>query len=918
MTPETRGPPRWRRTIVPAFASLALHAVLLAAAIVATVAVTGPTEPQRGDAVTPSVALDLAPPRPRAEPSGAPRAPRERQAGERAGDASPAPSETRAARRAVEAARAAASARAGVPGASLSTPGRVAAESGPSERAARGPSPPDAVDAERPRSPPPIRFAGVTQRPATRVAFVVDASGAMASSWPIVAGELADTVDRLRPTQFATVVLFGPSDPAGEPLSPPLATDDRGYFRATRGNAVALRAWLETIIPGGRSRPLVGLEAALARDPETLFLLSRSIRRTGVGAAWGVGRERTLERLERLNPLDGETGRRPTSIATVQFIEPDPTGLMEAIAAAHGTGPEASSVITLEELGLPPREPPGPALDPEDARALEIAGAALHAPGAVSAADHAVLGLATEGERRRARRDADRALTALQRASPPGPSADPRLALLRGRAAVLLADLLADPADPGTPADLGTPADPGPIRDDLIGTARANLEPLEPIEPAHAAQRELALALAESLGGDPDAAIRRLETLRRDAAALELDGLTVARAALLQLRIAGDPAGVEPSAGAGVLAEAGGDYLRLLGAEARTRAALQTEPPDPTAFAPLLELLGDPELGDAARGRLRLAAARAPALAAGHPDHRVTLALADRLEREQPRRAAELLRALADRAAPSVARPALARAARLLGPIDAAEASDIWLRLALEHADDDAARRALERTPEADRGGRLAVLLRSRPGHPDADAWRLERAAALRGRERLAMLDAIGPSSPLRGRADELAYATLRAMLDRRPSDALRSRAARLAEALGRPEARDLELDLAESLIETDPRGARDRLKSLLDAHPDRDRVTIALARAELAMGREARAHDALIPLVERLTRPAPDTERGWSRLAEALALLSRDPGQRGAVRAHVVRLRWADPDLGGGRAARELRSLVGDGPPEP
>ena len=40
-----------------------------------------------------------------------------------------------------------------------------------------------------------------------------------------------------------------------------------------------------------------------------------------------------------------------TAIKTIQFVEEDPTGTMQAIGRAHGGGAGSYRVLTLEELG---------------------------------------------------------------------------------------------------------------------------------------------------------------------------------------------------------------------------------------------------------------------------------------------------------------------------------------------------------------------------------------------------------------------------------------------------------------------------------------------------------------------------------------------------------------------------------------
>jgi hypothetical protein len=101
----------------------------------------------------------------------------------------------------------------------------------------------------------------------------------------------------------------------------------------------------------GASNPLAGLRRGLEFRPDVVFLLARSIVRSGEGAAWGAGKESILEELDRLNPVsDGSTGRRRVQIKTIQFIDEDPSGVMRAIGEAHGGAGETHIVMTLDDL----------------------------------------------------------------------------------------------------------------------------------------------------------------------------------------------------------------------------------------------------------------------------------------------------------------------------------------------------------------------------------------------------------------------------------------------------------------------------------------------------------------------------------------------------------------------------------------
>ncbi len=178
-----------------------------------------------------------------------------------------------------------------------------------------------------------VAFAGLEARRAESVVYVVDTSGPMVTTLPLVLAEVRRSVAALAPEQRFGVVLCGDGGEGvaaarvfASVLSP-----------ATPRAGAQLREWLKGTGAAGRSNPLEGLRAALALEPQVVFLLSRSIARTG-GGQWSVQARRTLEELERLNPVDAGTGRRRTIIKAIQFLEDDPTGLMQAIAAAHGSG----------------------------------------------------------------------------------------------------------------------------------------------------------------------------------------------------------------------------------------------------------------------------------------------------------------------------------------------------------------------------------------------------------------------------------------------------------------------------------------------------------------------------------------------------------------------------------------------------
>jgi hypothetical protein len=198
-------------------------------------------------------------------------------------------------------------------------------------------------------------FAGMGARKAQSIVYVVDASGAMVSSLQFVLAELDRSVSSLSSSQKFQVVLF--RDEGGGKVHEVFAAPGVGQrlAPATPTNKAALGRWLKSIAPGGRSNPLDGLRRGLEFQPDAIFLLSRSIRRSGgelegaSGSVWGRGREQILAELDRLNPRRG-AGRR-VAIKCIQFLEEDPTGTMQAIGTEHGDGPGSYSVLTLKALG---------------------------------------------------------------------------------------------------------------------------------------------------------------------------------------------------------------------------------------------------------------------------------------------------------------------------------------------------------------------------------------------------------------------------------------------------------------------------------------------------------------------------------------------------------------------------------------
>lgn len=190
-------------------------------------------------------------------------------------------------------------------------------------------------DAIEERRLPEVRFAGLGVSNATKIIYVVDASGSMVSTFPVVMNYLERSISRLARTQRFQVVFYGREGFRAAPH--PGDVDDGAHWRLIRATPENVRAtleWARTVIPGGKSNPVPALEFALHLDhPDAVFLLSNVV--TGAGQ-WEADKDGILRALDALNPVDATTGRRRTVIKTLQFLDEDPAGIIEAIGLAHG------------------------------------------------------------------------------------------------------------------------------------------------------------------------------------------------------------------------------------------------------------------------------------------------------------------------------------------------------------------------------------------------------------------------------------------------------------------------------------------------------------------------------------------------------------------------------------------------------
>lgn len=182
---------------------------------------------------------------------------------------------------------------------------------------------------------PEVRFAGLGVSNAADIVYVVDASGSMVSTLPIVIDHLNRSVSRLARTQRFQIIFYGREayESAPHPGDVQEGVPTTRLIRATPENIRQVLAWVRTVLPGGKSNPIPALKRALWLKPDAVFLLSNVI--TGIGE-WEAGKEALLKDIDALNPADAHTGRRRTVIKTIQFLDEDPAEILRAIGEAHG------------------------------------------------------------------------------------------------------------------------------------------------------------------------------------------------------------------------------------------------------------------------------------------------------------------------------------------------------------------------------------------------------------------------------------------------------------------------------------------------------------------------------------------------------------------------------------------------------
>lgn len=707
-----------------------------------------------------------------------------------------------------------------------------------------------------------VSFAGVKAHAARRIVYVVDASGSMVNSYAFVRARLIQSINRLSPTQRFTIVLARTQP--GSTTMEVLPTERKvAYLRGIPSEKDQAVRWLRDVVVGGRSSPLEGLESALSLDPkpDLVFLLSRGFKRTDSGAWTGV--EGALAKLDVLNPMSARTGRRAVIVKTLQFLDDDPTGLMEAIGNAHGDGPGSSRVLTMADLSREDVDddamPPDPMVDASVMRAR----VALMDSNAQAL--EVLYGLAMPEARERVRHSIDRARAAL----------GPRLGAydevgisIRARADLLDAALTGDAH--------------------LASQAQERLADMFIMESDGDAARRLSEAAAAALAGDLLTAQTLTDQLERDLVPLHLPDAIESELGVLRSRFG----------------LTGSNHVEtdweLLRAEAQVQRVLDIDGPRAGAFDPLFSWAGDrPDRFSLIASRISVFSTTLPKSTVFEP--RVQFAQAIGLVRTMPTEAAQMLLSIAtNNPGTSTARESLWEAAVVLERVDESRAADVLEQFASAWPDDaraaDAIVGAIAHTPAKESAAlrrRLVKAMSALPTHEYADRWRVRLAMISPTDEAMVLLGQIHADSPLA----EVAADQILAIVSQAETSAAAIRmGSRLLRSLGDVRWQDAHAILIEQLIATDASAAAIEAQRF---NPESPRYALLLAQAQLAAGRQAEALRTLDNLTREVT---PDREQFWSAWKLILDILSQDPSQADAIRAHLYRLRLIDPSFEIGR----------------
>lgn len=757
----------------------------------------------------------------------------------------------------------------------------------------------------RPEStrPPSVAFAGVRSKAARTLVYVVDGSGATANSFAYLQTQLMRSIDRLSPTQRFQVVLFREIDDESFTLAP---INDGKLARATPEHKQAVADWLDTVAARGRSNPLEGLKAALKLRPDLVLLITRSIQRTEMG--WAQGQSEILRTLNDLNPPDEISGRRGTVIKSVQLLDEDPTGIMQAIGALHGDGNDDYKVIRYEDL-IRNDEP-----DPIARRSLGASDEQRIAAAAQMWSELAESGIAQtaftsilDPARRDDAIDTARAVRTL---TAPLREQDGRAELLWAQATLLLSK--------------ATPDIDGPALRSIVD----RLAPVSYTDPDTDAQRIITVALALAELQDRQRAGAMLDELDRLSTELGLGELTVAQALLARIALGHEPGSLGERMSRPPFTTPSGNIDALWGLllrEGLTIARLEHSRENP--WAPMLSIRR------AAAGNESIIAYIDQRIALVYRVHgvdrhgtppQVLMAAAAGLARSVATRgeAIELYeRVVADADDETLVADALWQIGVLGRAVNDApsieRANQALTELARRFRDDPRALGAIssaigssDTSTEDALRQRLQLAIQRFPDSPAIDLWRLRLGELQTGFARLDTLEHITPATREGVLAGELYEQTVLGMLDRMDDPQTRhGLALRMRDAARRFGLRSTEMWTKRAAINEaalDPRNALATIDTLIEQAREDNQPTheLRMLRAQTLL-RLDQTRSAFAELRQLSTDIDASGSRSstywqsWTLMLEAVARDGTPEEQREALR-HLARLSLIDPQLGG------------------
>ncbi len=775
-------------------------------------------------------------------------------------------------------------------------------------------------------SPPTVNFAGVQSKAARKIVYVVDGSGATANSFSYLQTQLMSSIDRLSPTQQFQVVLFRSSNDQTLEVSP---IGEGRLARATMTNKHLVSQWLETTSSRGRSNPVDGLKHALSFKPDLVLLITRSIQRTEMG--WAQGQRAILDELNTLNPQNPVSGKRQTVIKTIQLLDEDPTGIMQAIGIKHGDGTDDYRVITYDSLIANDLDDEGiddlrtRSIGASNEQRITTAGELMNTLASSGASLAAMYSFADSEQRAEVLLKARQIRSLITQLA----QADGRAAMLDAQTTLLIHSI-----------------DPSQVDQQQLTSIVSALDDVMYTEPNTDAQRAMLVAIAYNLLGEPDIARDRIRELFELADDLELDQTTLAQATLAMISIQGESQGFDQlindrlNRAPFVTSTGGIDAVwGVIAREALTRSRLALYARDDStdldwAWAPMTSLRAGAGSNRSIRNyidtRITLMLQESgPTRINTQLPNPVLLAATNTLShsKEHREQAMDLLEEIALREEHSLdGNPKqLADTLWQIGVLGRAintkesitRSSAALTKLASQfptHPNaSDAISGAILATPAQDlplKRERLELAISLYPDHPQIDLWRLDLSELLSGFARLDVLDPITPNTREGVLAGELYERTVQSMLDQYTDPQIRQGLGiRMRDAAIRFEIQGVSMwtkRAAINEIELDPQSAIRTIDQLITEARSQNQSTdeLELMRAQTLsrLGQTRTAFDALSELSARIDASGNRTStywQAWALMLESIVELGTKTEKADALR-HITRLELIDQNLGG------------------